>query len=271
MSAAKMHKLVSGFKLCVDPAREDCFNVAQSDAEMTEMTDFAGDTIIAKAGRRERLHRHMNNEVGAMEIAAQCLVDFPDAPWDLQMQLARQTFDEGRHVEGLYNRLRAVGGYKGEFPIFNFEWCVTNTQDTLAARLAIQNRTFEAGQMDLLGTLRKIWRNAGDFETAELLEAILADEVNHVRFANRWIRKLAGEDGRVLLKVALAIRFLAEANAAGQSGVAPDPQANHARMGINIEDRQHAEFSDEEIAEVLRQSGMSSFLINSRAVAPNAQ
>lgn len=265
MSITDKRKLVNGVSLCADPAREACFTVARNDAEMTEFEEFT-----SAAGRRERLHRHMNNEVGAMEIAAQCLVDFPDSPWDLQVQLARQTFDESRHVEGLYCRLRALGGYKGEFPIFNFEWCVTNTQDTLAARLAIQNRTFEAGQMDLLGTLRKIWRGAGDYETAELLESILADEVNHVRFANRWIRKLAREDGRVLLKVALAVRFLDEANAAGYAGDAADHHeknvTNHGRMGINVEDRKNAEFSDDEINEILRQSGMSSFQTDSRTV-----
>jgi len=269
MSASIPRNSLNGVSLCADPAREACFRVAKTEAEMAEFDDFS-----SAEGRRERLHRHMNNEIGAMEIAAQCLVDFPDAPWDLQLQLARQTSDEGRHVEGLYRRLRALGGRKGEFPIFNFEWCVTNTQDTLAARLAIQNRTFEAGQMDLLGTLHKLWRAVGDEETAELLESILADEVNHVRFANRWIRKLAQEDGRVLLKIALAIRFLAEANAAGYTtgsrGQQEKDARNHARMGTNVEDRRSAEFSEDEIAEILRQSGMSAFLNTSRA-APDGR
>jgi len=211
----------------------------------------------------------MNNEIGALEIAAQCLVDFPDAPWELQLQLARQAADESRHVEGLCRRLVELGGRKGEFPVYNFEWCVTNTQDTIAARLAIQNRTFEAGQMDLLGGLRNSWRTVGDQVTAELLESILADEVNHVRFANRWIRRLAAEDGRVLLQVAMAIRFLAEANAAGLSaapeGRGESTASNHARMGTNVEDRRNAEFSDEEIEQILKQAGMSSFLATSRA------
>ncbi len=249
---------MNGVSLCADPAREACFSIAQSDSEMVEFED-----AMSAPARRERLHRHMNNEIGSMEIAAQCLVDFLDAPWELRMQLARQTYDESRHVEGLYRRLRELGGRKGEFPIGNFEWAVTNTQDTIAARLAIQNRTFEAGQMDLLGNLHEIWRGAGDAVTAALLEAILADEVNHVRFANRWIKKLAREDGRVLLKVAIAIRFLAEATAVNYRGATSDAQAenfrNHVHMGVNVDDRRNAEFSDAEIAEILRQSGMGSF------------
>lgn len=266
MSASARRKVLNGVSVCADPAREECFHVAAHESEMAEFDDFS-----SAAGRRERLHRHMNNEIGSLEIAAQCLVDFPEAPWDLQMQLARQASDESRHVEGLFRRLRELGGFKGEFPIFNFEWCVTNTQDTLVARLAIQNRTFEAGQMDLLGGLRNSWRAVGDEQTAQLLESILADEVNHVRFANRWIRRLSTEDGRALLKVALAIRFLAEANAAGLSaapaGRDDDTAKNHARMGTNVEDRRNAEFSDEEIDQILRQAGMSSFLSTSRATA----
>src|SRR6516165_4541910 len=177
-------KQVRGITLRADPQREAVFKVAQTDSDMHMYP------TLTPEGQRERLHRHMNNEMGALDIAAQCLADFPDAPWELRMRLARQASDESRHVAGLYRRLRQLGGYKGEFPIGNFEWAVTNMCDTLAARLAIQNRTFEAGQMDLLGALRKIWRSMGDETTAEILEHILVDEVNHVRFANQWIRKM---------------------------------------------------------------------------------
>jgi hypothetical protein len=264
MNTAKKHKILRGVTLVQDPAREPCFKVGHTDADMVEWSGEAGLTATA---RRERLHRHMNNEVGALEIAAQCLVDFPDADWELRMCLARQIFDESRHVRGLHRRLKELGGYKGEFPIANYEWCVTNMCDNLAARLAIQNRTFEAGQMDLLGNLRNTWRSVGDETTAALLEDILADEISHVRFANQWIRRMVAADRRVLLKVAMAVRFLAdtnealapregETNAAGQDlGVKKEAGA---RIDINVEDRRHASFSEDEIQEILRQAGMSS-------------
>jgi uncharacterized ferritin-like protein (DUF455 family) len=257
MSASAKRKTVQGVTLCADPAREHCFQVAQLDSEMQKF-----DKGMPEEARREKLHRHMNNEMGALEIAAQCLADFPDSPWELRMQLARQAFDESRHVHALHQRLRQLGGYKGEFPIGNFEWAVTNMCDTLAARLAIQNRTFEAGQMDLLGSLRQIWRSVGDERTAEVLEHILADEINHVRFANQWIRKLVQADRRVLLKVASAVRFLADTNAALADQPASSPAETsakqHKELGINVEDRRHADFSDDEINEILRQAGMGS-------------
>lgn len=253
VSASVRRKVVNGMSLCADPAREPCFTVVHTGAEMADIHEGMSDVA-----RRERLHRHMNNEMGSLENAVQALVDFPEAPWELRLELARQSFDESRHVEGLYLRLLELGGRKGEFPIANFEWSVTNTQDSLAARLAIENRTFEAGQMDLLGELRKLWRAGGDEATAELLESILADEVNHVRFGNRWIKKLAREDGRVVLKVALAMRFLAAAIAADRKEPAAAGDGNHAGIGVNVEDRRLAEFSEAEIDEILRQSGMAS-------------
>jgi uncharacterized ferritin-like protein (DUF455 family) len=257
VNASQERKTVRGIVLCADPAREACFTVANDDSEMYQAQD-----AMSEVARREKLHRHMNNEVGALEIAAQCLADFPEAPWDLRMQLARQCWDESRHVAALHRRLRQLGGRKGEFPIGNFEWCVTNMCDSLAGRLAIQNRTFEAGQMDLLGTLRNTWRAVGDETTAEVLEHILADEINHVRFANQWIKRMVQADRRVLLSVAMAVRFLSDASASSAPDTAtraPETvSASHVRMGVNVADRRCADFSDEEIDVVLRQHGMSS-------------
>src|SRR5262249_17227269 len=152
-----------GVTLRRDPAREACFEVVHLHNEMHDYND------MSETSRRQRLHRHMHNEMQSLEIAAQCLVDFPDAPWELRMQLARQCWDETRHAMPLCRRLRELGGRKGEFPVMNYEWSVTLMCDSLAARLALQNRTFEGGEMDLLKQLVDRWREAGDDKTAELL------------------------------------------------------------------------------------------------------
>ena len=247
---------LDGITLRLEPARDDCFTVVRSDTEMEERDGY--DDV----SRRDMLHRHMSNEVTSIDIAAQCLVDFPDAPWALRMELARQCYDETRHVRALHRRLEEIGGYKGEFPISAFEWCVTSALDSLAARLATQNRTFEAGAMDVVAGLIRNVREAGDEETAYVLDAILADEVQHVRFANRWIKKLAAENPRVLMKVAHAIRFLSDANArfvaqggdkgaAGKEFAAPEERV----PAVNVEHRKLAEFTDEEVDVILRQAG----------------
>lgn len=249
-------KVVAGMTLRTDPAREACFRVVDTDHDMVAWKDFSPES------RRERLHRHMNNEMTSLDIAAQCLVDFPEAPWDLRMQLARQVWDESRHVTALHRRLVELGGHKGEFPVANFEWTVTCALDSMVGRLTLQNRTFEAGAMDLMAILPRKWREAGDAQTADLLDSIASDEIQHVRFGNQWIRKLTREDKRLLFKVAHAVRFLAEVNGAlsarpGERNAAGEVIEELGNVApIYVPDRVEAEFSDEEIAEILRQAGM---------------
>jgi uncharacterized ferritin-like protein (DUF455 family) len=250
-------KTVRGMTLRRDPAREPCFTVAQLHEEMHDYGDMSA------IARRERLHRHMHNEMQSLEIAAQSLADFDDAPWDLRMQLARQCWDETRHAQLLYRRLREIGGHKGEFPVMNYEWSVTCSTDTLAARLALQNRTFEGGEMDLLRKLVQRWREAGDETTAQVLAGILADEIQHVRFANQWLKRLAREDPRTLLSVASAVRFLKAVTAAlapqqGEVNAIGIPLSGYRHLEVfaNVEDRRTAGFTEEELNELVRQEGV---------------
>jgi hypothetical protein len=256
---------VGSVQLREEPARDACFKVVRRD---TEMNEYEGEGDLAQ---RESLHRHMSNEITSLDIAAQCLVDYPEAPWELRMELARQSWDEARHVSVLYRRLREKGGYKGEFPVSAFEWSVTLAIPDLPGRLASQNRTFEAGAMDVVGGNIEAWREVGDPETAEVLEGILADEVHHVRFANRWIKRYVDEDKRTLLRIAMAVRFVAEANVAlapppGEANAVGKVLADAADRvpAVNIEDRKLAEFSDDEIHEILRQAGFRSLVTHAQ-------
>src|SRR5436190_18366408 len=71
MGPAQMDtKVVCGMTLRKDPARESCFKVVDTDAEMVAWAD------MSPQSRRERVHRHMSNEITSLEIAAQCLADF---------------------------------------------------------------------------------------------------------------------------------------------------------------------------------------------------
>jgi uncharacterized ferritin-like protein (DUF455 family) len=260
------HFELDGVTLREPPAREACFTLVTRDAEMHEYEGSDPRALV------ETVHRHMSNEITSLDIAAECLAEFPDAPWELRLELARQCWDESRHVAALERRLRELGGRRGEFPISTFEWSVTCALDTLAARLAAQNRTFEAGAIDVVGGLAPALREVGDAETAALLEAILADEIHHVRFANHWIKTLVTQDRRVLLQVASAVRFLARANAVLQSEPGETNAAGRAMAdpsqrvpAVNVEDRRLAGFTDEEIEEILRQAGFRSLLTDRTA------
>ena len=122
--------------------------------------------------------------------------------------------------------------------------------------------------MDVMGGLSQALRSAGDDATADTLDAINTDEVAHVRFSNRWIKRLAERDPRVLMKVAGAIRFLTDANAKFQIKEGGEVNAVGKALNspenripaVNVEDRKLAEFSDDEIHEILRQAGFRSLV-----------
>jgi uncharacterized ferritin-like protein (DUF455 family) len=261
MPTADQVKVVRGATLRRDPAREACFTVVHLHKDLHDYDD------MSPASRRQRLHRHMHNEMQTMEIVAQSLVDFPDAPWELRLQIARQCWDEARHTAILYRRLREVGGRKGEFPVMNYEWGVTQMLDSLPARLAVQNRTFEGGEMDLLRQQEVMWREAGEPQTAALMDTLLADEVQHVRFANRWLKQMARENPRTVLQVATGIQLLRQVTKAlaPESGevnaVGVDLTAfTHVEVMANVDDRRLAEFTEAEIAELLRQEGFGALV-----------
>lgn len=248
---------VRGVTLRADPAREACFSVVHLYSELWRTVD------MSEQSQREKLHREYNTEVQGMEIAAQSLAEFPDAPWELRMEIARQCWDESRHARLYLQRLVERGGFKGEFPIANHEWTTTCVFETLVARLAIQNRTFEAGSMDSMRKAVKVWGEAGDPRTAEMTDAILADEVQHVRYANHWLNRLGREDPKVVLQVATALAQLRQMSAAlrpqpgdvSVNGV--DLYGNpHASVLANVEDRGHAAFSAAEIGEVVQRQAV---------------
>jgi len=100
-------KTVARVTLRADPPRESVFQVVQLDAEMHEYRAWP------RKGSGKAASAHEQRK-GSLDIAAQCLSDFPQAPWELRLELARQAWDESRHVLALYRKLRKLGGRKGD-------------------------------------------------------------------------------------------------------------------------------------------------------------
>jgi uncharacterized ferritin-like protein (DUF455 family) len=191
------------------------------------------------------VYREYNQEVQNLEVAALCLVDFPDAPWELRLELARQCWDEARHAALFHRRLKEMGGWKGMSPIANLDWSVVAMLDSLAARLAVQHRTFEAGSLDTGPQAVPQWRAVGDDATADIMEAVEADEIPHVRCANVWLKRLADAEPRTVLQVAAAMAWLRRVVAVtGGEPLHP--------LTTSAENRQLAGFSAAEVAEVTR-------------------
>jgi uncharacterized ferritin-like protein (DUF455 family) len=238
-TVARETKVVRGIELRSDPAREACFKVVHLHQEVP---DSGG---LTEEARRQRLHREYNQEVQTIEIAALCLVDFPDAPWELRMELARQCWDEARHAAICFRRLEAMGGWKGMYPIANLDWSVVSMLDSLAARLAVQNRTFEGGSLDTDKFEIAMHLERGDHASAEIVEAVGADEIQHVRFGNQWLKRMTDARPRTALEVARAMTWL-------QQVVRATGGDELHEIATNVHDRELAGFSSSEISEVTR-------------------
>lgn len=230
---------VRGVTLRRDPAREPCFVIVHLHSDVPRREGLGREALLM------RMHSEQNQEIQTLEIAALCLADYPSAPWELRLELARQCWDEARHAALYLRRLVELGGHKGQYAIANLDWSVVTMLDSLPARLAVQHRTFEAGSMDLESQAIPMLRDAGDDVTADIMEAVTTDEIQHVRFANVWLKCLTDADPRAVLQIASAMTWLRRVVVA--TGGDPLKQ-----VATDIESRQLAGFSNDDIAAVVR-------------------
>ena len=74
------------------------------------------DDPAAETRLKMRMHGIFVGELQALEGAGRSLWDFPDAPWEFKMNMARQCWDEARHVQ-IYEKLLAhVGASRACYP-----------------------------------------------------------------------------------------------------------------------------------------------------------
>jgi uncharacterized ferritin-like protein (DUF455 family) len=143
----------------------------------------------------EFLHRQMAEEIESIEMCARNLADFPDAPWELRMEIARQAWDEARHVVAFRRLFEQRGGRVGQFPVLDFQYRIIMRLESLAGRLSVANRSFEASGIDAIADGMANAQKADDLEFIALFDQQLADEIQHVRYANDWVPKLLAAGG----------------------------------------------------------------------------
>lgn len=219
------------------PARDARFTVVERWVECANFPEGHPQREI------EFFHRQMNEEVDSLECSARHLADFHRLEWELRLGVARQCADEARHA-GMFRRIfEARGGRIGEYPVLNFQYRIVTNIGSFVARLAIQNRSFEAGGLDAITHGIRTARQSGDGELAELFEAQRADEIAHVRFANDAIRAATQNDPRSVLQIGAA---LTTASKAFLEVMGPEGTAG-VRYAADVDGRREAGFTDSEL------------------------
>jgi uncharacterized ferritin-like protein (DUF455 family) len=148
---------------------------------------------------RSRLHGIYTGELQAMEAAGRTLFDFPDAPWEFQLDMARQVWDEARHSEIFQRLVEYMGGHPGDYVETEILWRCTQAMDP-AARVAGINRGLEGLACDVFDQLIRIAQRNGDEVIERSVDYVLADEITHVRMGSKWMRKLTEGDPERLAK-----------------------------------------------------------------------
>jgi hypothetical protein len=192
-------------QLAAAPARDARFTVVERWIELENLP------IGHPQRRTEFFHRQMNEEVDSLECSAQSLADFRDADWTLRLSLARQCFDEARHARMFRRRYEEAGSQIGAFPVICFQYRIVCGIGHLVGRLAVQNRSFEAGGIDAIAAEIEDARRRSDERDVALFEAQLADEISHVRFANEAIKAAIEADPRNILRIGAALTQSSEA------------------------------------------------------------
>ena len=242
---------------------EETFKALQTNEEMKKAMQERG--RVAAFGARVRptddlapltiksqMHGIFMGEMQALEGAGRSCWDFTDdddLPWKFQLDMARQCWDETRHVEIYSALLDHVDGRIGEFSenLMLFEFACS---DDPAERVVGVNRCLEGLALDVFNETMRFGKAADDDCIWRSVDYVAADEVTHVRFGQVWSKALTEHDPDRRKKVVAFQRKVDRAFSFGGLRGAYDARTNKEFMPLAVELRKLAGFSEEDIEEV---------------------
>lgn len=146
------------------------------------------------AQRVRILHALANHELQAAELFAWALLAFPEAPRSFRQGCWKIVGDEQRHCRLYLERLQALGGRFGDWPLSAHFWNKVAAIETPLQFVCTMGLTFENANLDFCQEHIDAARAARDEATAQVLETVHRDEVGHVRFAWNWLARWKDAD-----------------------------------------------------------------------------
>ncbi|NND76491.1 MAG: DUF455 family protein, partial [Ilumatobacter sp.] len=149
---------------------------------------------------RGLMHGIMVGEIQALEGAGRTAHDFDAGdgsgdtiPFALKLDMARQAWDEARHVEISAKLSSWMGTEIGEFQenTVLFEAACSNDP---GLRLAGVNRALEGLAIDVFTQMKEFGQLADDPFLEFCEDWMLADEVTHVKMGSDWLRRVTEND-----------------------------------------------------------------------------
>jgi uncharacterized ferritin-like protein (DUF455 family) len=192
-----------------------------------------------------RMHGIFVGELQALEGAGRSLWDFPEAPWEFKMNMARQCWDEARHVQIYEKLLVHCGGYVGMFPESSFLFECACSDDP-ALRVAGVNRGLEGLACDVFRDMIRYAEQTGDTVMQQAIDYVLADELTHVRFGSEWVKEFTKGDPE---RFEAAQNFRRQVDKQFSFGGSRSDRED-AAIRIAREDRIEAGFTEQELDEL---------------------
>ncbi len=159
------------------------------------------DPRVAEApdSARGLMHGIFVGEIQALEGAGRTCWDFEtgsdtgDIPFELKLDMARQCWDEARHVEISVKLSDHMGTELGEFSEQTLLFEAACNEDPVL-RLAGVNRALEGLAIDVFTAMRDFGGAFADPVLYFCEDWMLADEVTHVKMGSDWLRRITAKD-----------------------------------------------------------------------------
>lgn len=144
---------------------------------------------------RRQMHGIFVGEIQALEGAGRTAFDYTtdETPFAMKLDMARQCWDEARHVEISLMLGDHMGTDVGEYSeaVTLFE---AACHPDPVFRLAGVNRALEGLAIDVFTTMRDFATEMNDPVLHFCEDWMLADEVTHVKMGSTWLRELTKND-----------------------------------------------------------------------------
>jgi uncharacterized ferritin-like protein (DUF455 family) len=221
-------------------------STAKSRAASARLTPDRPD---ASDAARSLMHGIMVGEIQALEGAGRTAHDFAAGdgtgdtiPFELKLDMARQAWDEARHVEISVKLSEWMGTELGQFAENTVLFQAACSNDPIL-RLAGVNRALEGLAIDVFTQMKEFGETAGDPYLEFCEDWMLADEVTHVKMGSDWLRKVTEKDperrAKALEFQQVVDKLFSFGGARGDSDESP--------IGLARRFRELAGFTDDEV------------------------
>jgi uncharacterized ferritin-like protein (DUF455 family) len=174
------------------------FDPRNANAERRQGTFRTADPDSPEAART-LMHGIFVGEIQALEGAGRTCFDFEtgagedEVPFAMKLDMARQCWDESRHVEISIKLSEHMGTEIGEFAEQTMLFEAACNADPVL-RLTGVNRALEGLAIDVFNTMRDFGSESTDPVLFFCEDWMLADEVTHVKMGSDWLRRLTEKD-----------------------------------------------------------------------------